>query len=320
MKKAAFWTILFVAFTPSLLLALGGSGPWAEGAYYPSQLDGRDSANVYNNTQAGFDAGQMDSPSGNTRNTNVFTSTTNTVFTTNVSFSNNITTNITVTNAGITLITNRIITTNIAVSTNIVSSVITNTDLVSAGAANVVSGVMGFAVRGGTPSSYGGGSSASGGTSTTGTSAASSSTGSAGSGSSGTVDNIALDSSLNYFAIYVNGDVFLGKTAAGINLNTKRVSGALINGVGGLTYQVVTNISVTSTTGTLSNSVLSVPNATASGYFNAKIKNNKTPFIFKGAGAITVNSAAAVASPSGTYPFNMDGIKSSGLTTSGYAQ
>jgi len=123
----------------------------------------------------------------------------------------------------------------------------------------------------------------------------------------------------------VNGDVFAGKTAAGINLDTKRVAGSLWNGVGGLTYQVVTNFSGSASGADVVVSerteVLAVPNATAGGYFNAKVKDNKSPFVFKGAGAITVNSADTTAgAPSGTYPFNVDGIKSSENSISAYGQ
>jgi len=319
--------ILILPVLVSNAAANAGPGPWASGAYYPGQLDGRYSANVYNNTQDRFDADEMDPPSGNSRYTNNFSSTTNTVFRTNISVSNVVSTVTTVTNIGLLSVTNRVTTTNAVETTNIVSASITNTDLISAGAANVVSGVLGFAIRNGTPSTSAGGSTSGGTGGSTGGATGGASGGSGattgGTGSSGTVETIGLDSSHNYFVIYVNGDVFAGKTAAGINLDTKRVAGSLWNGVGGLTYQVVTNFSGSASGADVTVSerteVLAVPNATAGGYFNAKVKDNKSPFVFKGAGAITVNSAVTVGAPSGTYPFNVDGIKSSENSISAYS-
>jgi len=302
--------ILVLPFLVANASANAGPGPWANGAYYPGQLDGRYSANVYNNTQARFDADEMNPPSGNRRFSDTITASTNTSFVTNVT--------ITVTNIGGLVVTNSV--------TNISSVTTTNFTLVNSGAANVVSGVLGFALRNGTPTatlSGSGGTSAGG--ATGGTSSGGSTTpgtGTSGTAQGGTVENIGLDNSHNYFVIYVNGDVFAGKTAAGINLDTKRVAGSLWNGVGGLTYQVVTNITgssdLTNSTFGSRTEVLGVPTATAGGYFNAKIKNSKTPFVFKGAGAISVNYGDPV-EPSSTFPFNVDGIKSSDNSISAYS-
>lgn len=302
--------LLILPVLVSNAAANAGPGPWANGAYYPGQLDGRYSANVYNNTQDRFDADEMDPPSGNSRYTNSFTvtpattnpATTNTFLTTNVTISitnvDGIISTTSTTNITSTTVTN-LATTNLAV-----------TNLASSGAANVVSGVLGFAVRNGTPLTSSAGSTAgaaAGGASGQPSVAA----GATGSSSGGTVDTIGFDPSANYFVVYVNGDVFAGKTAAGVNLNTKRVAGSLFNGTGGLTYQVVTNSGGLLSSNSGNVTILPTPTASAGGYFNAKIKNNKSPFVFKGAGAITVNSAATVATPSGTYPFDVDGIKSS---------
>jgi hypothetical protein len=321
---------LLLLLSATVLLTAGasanaGAGPWANGAYFPGQLDGRYSANVYNNTQARFDTDQMDTPSGNRVRTDTFSTNAGTADTTTVesSLSTNVTSTVTISNdAGVITSSNAVITTNITTQfvTNTVPGINGSTNLDTSGAANVVSGVLGFGVRNGTPStSAPGSSSAAGGTGGTGGAGGTPSGASGAGGSGGTVETIGLDSSHNYFVIYVNGDVFAGQTAAGINLNTKRVAGGLWNGIGGLKYQVVTNISVGTNTATLTNQVLAVPNATAGGYFNAKIKSDKSPFVFKGAGAITVNSAATVSSPSGTYPFDLDGIKSSDNSISGYS-
>lgn len=302
---------LAVAVATSMTAFAGaGSGPWANGAYFPGQLDGRYSANVYNNTQARFDSGQMQEPSGNSVRTDTFTTIPGSTTVSNV-LSTNSTTTVTISNFGGLLVTNVVVTTNIS-STQVTNSTPTLTNLTSSGAAAVVSGVLGFAIRNGTPSTSLGGGAAS-----------------IGSGSS-TVSSISLDTSHNYFVIYVDGDVFAGQTAAGINLNTQKVAGSLWSGVGRGTFERVENpVYVTNTnTGSISfvgyrTEILSIPGATAGGYFNGKIKDNKSPFVFRGAGEIstrgTPQANSAGLNASATYPFNLDGIKSSDNSISGYS-
>ena len=262
----AILPLLALAATAPSLWANAGAGPWANGAYYPGQLDGRYSANVYNNTQARFDTDQMDNPSGNSVRTDTFS--TNTV------------------------------------GTN------TTTNIVSTGSASVVSGVLGFGIRNGTPSTGGGGGS------TTAVGADSS-----------TVESIGLDTSHNYFVIYVDGNVFAGQTAAGINLDTQRVSGSLWKGAGQPTFLVVSNTSTTVNTNTTPPTIttntsvqnFAFPTATAGGYFNAKIKSDKSPFVFKGAGEISTAGTGVGGGGVATYPFDLDGIKSSDNSISGYS-
>lgn len=302
MKKLPVF--LLCAGLASDLLANAGPGPWANGAYYPGQLDGRYSANVYNDTQSRFHTGEENSPSGNRRFNDA---TTVTPATTSSSFQTNVTVNV-VDENGIITTTN---TTNIT-TVFVTNAAVTNVD--SYGAADVVSGVLGFAIRNGTPSTSSSGGTSAGSTNGTTTIGAANSGADAGS-STGTLESIGLDTSQNYFVVYVNGDIFAGQTAANVNIDTKRVAGSLLNGAGGVTYQVVTNLFSNS----IVTEVLAVPGATAGGYFNAKIKNMKSPFVFKGAGAISVRSES-MDFPSGTYPFNVDGIKSSDNTISGYSQ
>ena len=49
MKRWILLPLLLAATSPALAGNWFGSGPWASGAYYPGQLDGRYFANVYNN-------------------------------------------------------------------------------------------------------------------------------------------------------------------------------------------------------------------------------------------------------------------------------
>jgi hypothetical protein len=268
-----------------------GSGPWANGAYYPGQLDGRYSANVYNNTQDRLDFSEMDTPSENIVRTDTFETTPGT---TNVS--TYLTTNATTT----TTITNEfgvITSSNVVYNTNIASTVVTNTtpsttNLVTSGAAGVVSGVLGFAISNAVPAP------------TTGTAGGAANIGT-------TLQSIGLDNNLNYFVVYVDGDVFAGQTAAGINLDTKKVAGSLWNGTGKSSYEKVTNTTFDTNNRPISSAVslLTVPGASAGGYFNAKIKSDKSPFTFKGAGEISTRSTSQAGQGNATYPFNLDGIK-----------
>jgi len=265
MKHLAL-TFLLTGLSLQSLLAWGGPGPWANGAYYPGQLDGRYSANVYNNTQDRGDYSEMDTPSGNTVRTDTFSTNVGSVTT---SFETNFI-------GGVT--------------TNYTTNYVTN--IVTSGAAGVVSGVLGFAISNGVPAP------------TTGTSGGVANIGT-------TLQSIGLDNNLNYFVVYVDGDVFAGQTAAGINLGTKRVAGSLWNGTGRSFYEKVTNTTFDTNNRPISSSVtlLTVPGASAGGYFNANIKSSKSPFTFKGAGEVSTRSTSQAGRGNATYPFNLDGIK-----------
>ena len=250
-----------------------GSGPWANGTYYPGQLDGRYFANVYNNVGGTF--------------TKV--STTNSYFTTNQVVTTEIT------NTGGLAVTNTI-------TTNVVTGPLLQTNTVVNG--SVVSGVIGFGIRDGTPPFNAQSASATtqGGDASTGVS------------SSAALQALALDNSLNNFLIYVNGDVYIGTTAANINPDSSTVSGVLANGSGRTLYQLFTNqtagVASVANTGV---EVVSLPSATASGYFNANVNNNKATYTFSGNGTIAIATASGSTSEvDGTHNFQLNGIKTSG--------
>lgn len=266
------------------LLASAGSGPWTAGAYYAGQTDGRYSANVYNDASV---------PGGVVR-TNSYTTTsgslTNVIVTTTT---NSTFTNVPAPPSGTTIVT-----------TNSTSSVtpVQFTNVTSPAAANVVSGILGFGIRNGTPAVGGA------------TNTAATAAGTAGGFQSGnaSVASIGLDPTLNYFLIYVNGDVYVGQTAAQINMQASKVNGTLVNGAGRTTYQLFTNQeSAFFGVANVGVDVVSLPTASASGYFDAKIKNNKSPFTFKGDGEIAIRDAAGTVQSDRVYPFKVDGIKAS---------
>gem|GEM_PF-3031538 len=280
MQKAAFWTLLFVAFAPSLLMAFGGPGPWADGAYYPGQLDGRYFASVYNNVDGSFRR----------------VSTTSTYFTTNQQ------TTTVISNTGGLIVTN-------IVTTNVVDGPLQRTNTTIEG--SVVSGVMSFGIRSGTQPFVNASTVAVGAAGDSGTV-----------NSSSALQSLSLDQSLNNFLVYVNGDVYIGITAANINGPGSSVSGVLANGAGRTRYQVFTNQEAgVASVANVGVEVISLPSATASGFFNGKVKNNKSPYTFKGDGEITISTAIGFSSDvDGTHDFNVDGVKTSGNSASAFPQ
>jgi hypothetical protein len=274
---------LALHFSASIVLAGNwfGSGPWANGTYYPGQLDGRYFANVYNNAGGTF-----------TR-----VSTTNTFFTTNE------TTTTVISNTGTTFDTNIVI-------TNVVRGPFLATNTVVLG--SVVSGVIGFGIRDGSQPFVNASTVAVGAEGVSGTA-----------NSSSALQSLSLDRSLNNFLVYVNGDVYVGTTAANINPSSSTVAGVLANGAGRTRYQVFTN-QATGGGGGVANvgvEVISIPSATASGYFNANVNNNKATYTFNGSGTISIATAVGGASDvDGTHNFILDGIKTSGNSTSAFPQ
>ena len=276
--KTILLPLLAIALATNASLAGNwfGSGPWANGTYYPGQLDGRYFANVYNNVGGTF-----------TR-----VSTTNSYFITNQV--------VTTTSTNIGGLTNTVIET-----TNVVTGPLLETNTVVNG--SVVSGVIGFGIRDG---------SAPFGATTQGTGA------DANVSSSAALQALALDNSLNNFLIYVNGDVYIGTTAANINPNSSTVSGVLANGSGRTRYQLFTN--QTADIGSVANTgveVVSLPSATASGYFNANVNNNKATYTFSGSGTIAIATASGSTSEvDGTHNFQLNGIKTSGNSATAFPQ
>jgi len=190
-------------------------------------------------------------------------------------------------------------------TTNVVTGPLLETNTVVNG--SVVSGVIGFGIRDGSPpfNAQGQGTGANASVS-----------------SSAALQALALDNSLNNFLIYVNGDVYIGTTSANINPDSSTVSGVLANGSGRTQYQLFTN----QTAGTFSVAntgveVVSLPSATASGYFNANVNNNKATCTFSGSGTIAIATASGSTSEvDGTHNFQLNGIKTSGNSATAFPQ
>jgi hypothetical protein len=266
------------ALSSAPLFAGAGTGPWALGAYYPGQLDGRYFASVYNNVDGSFSK----------------VSTTNSYYVTNQTVTTEIT------NSGGLIVTN-------TVTTNVVTGPLFETNTVVTG--SVISGILGFGIKDGVPTVVGASGSTEGGAG-------------AGNASVGSFQVPSFDPTLNNFVIYVNGDVYVGTTAANINPSSSTVAGALINGAGRARYQVFTNQEAgVASVADVGVQVISLPSATASGYFNANVKNNKSPYTFKGKGTISIATASGASSfIDGIHQFNLNGIKTSLISASAVQQ
>jgi len=266
------------ALSSAPLFAGAGTGPWALGAYYPGQLDGRYFASVYNNVDGSFSK----------------VSTTNSYYVTNQTVTTEIT------NSGGLIVTN-------TVTTNVVTGPLFETNTVVTG--SVISGILGFGIKDGVPTVVGASGSTEGGAG-------------AGNASVGSFQVPSFDPTLNNFVIYVNGDVYVGTTAASINPSSSTVAGALINGAGRARYQVFTNQEAgVASVANVGVQVISLPSATASGYFNANVKNNKSPYTFKGKGTISIATASGASSfIDGIHQFNLNGIKTSLISASAVQQ
>jgi len=133
-----------------------------------------------------------------------------------------------------------------------------------------------------------------------------------------------VDPSLNSFLVYVNGDVYVGSTSANINPDSSTVSGVLANGAGRTRYQLFTNQTTGEFGGAVANTgveVISVPSASASGYFNANVNNNKATYTFAGGGTIAIATATGGGSEvDGTHNFQLNGIKTSVNSASAFPQ
>lgn len=154
---------------------------------------------------------------------------------------------------------------------------------------------------------------------------------------------LEIDRTVNYYAIFVNGRTYTGTTAGAINYETDRVNGTLIGTAPGtlsttntqVTSQLLTNVTTTNeaitindngvitTTNTavsstnvvtdfITNSlVTTIPIATGvDGAFQANIRGKGGVFTFKGPGYLTVPGPVIDSQQvNETKSFNVDGIR-----------
>lgn len=179
----------------------------------------------------------------------------------------------------------------------------------------VVSGVLGFGIRNGMPST---------------TASSDNVAGNSGANpfsGSFTVQSIEVDTSHNYFVAYIDGKMYAGQTVGNININQNQVSGTLLNGTSTAGFE---RVNVTTVIGTNAAGVpiiattptfIPVPGGVAGGFFNANITKNQAVFAFSGPGKISTQSVTTNSTTAGdlfTYPFSLNGMRVSFDSTSGY--
>lgn len=135
------------------------------------------------------------------------------------------------------------------------------------GTPSVISGVLGFGLRNGSP--------------TTATNSTVS--------TNGTQNTISVDPFQNYFVVFVDGKTFAGFTIANLNNQVDQVSGGLFNGIGPSTTLAFTNTEVTFNTNTpptiqSSNNIVVFETFqnTCGGGFNAALTGKKDVITFSG--------------------------------------
>jgi hypothetical protein len=118
----------------------------------------------------------------------------------------------------------------------------------------------------------------------------------------------SINNAENYFVVYVDGQSYVGQTIANINENSSKVSGGLANGQGEPTFSVlVTTNFPGSTNQTVTTTQLTILN-TCGGAFDANITGKKSVISFEGINTGTL-STAANGFPTSTNTFSLNGMK-----------
>jgi hypothetical protein len=100
-----------------------------------------------------------------------------------------------------------------------------------------------------------------------------------------TLRGAQFDGTANYFMIFVEGRTYVGQTLASVNIDTKKVGGALR----GTTPASILTIPAPAFD---ASDALPIVNRGLSGGFTAKIKNDKATFTFKGNGQLSTPANA----------------------------
>jgi len=151
---------------------------------------------------------------------------------------------------------------------------------------------------------------------------------------------IEIDRSLNYYAIFVNGRTFVGTTAAGINYDNSSVNGTLIGTQpteGGLTNfsissQLITNVTITNIGGLAVTNIVTqtifftnavpIPVTTGvDGAFQANVNGKRGIFTFQGPGQLS--APGPVVDGQQVNPvtaFNVNGIRVSFSSQANFQQ
>jgi hypothetical protein len=112
----------------------------------------------------------------------------------------------------------------------------------------------------------------------------------------------------NYFVVYVDGLSYVGSTIANINNNSSQVNGGLAAGRAAPTFSVIATTNFPGTTNqTVTITQLTVEN-TCGGGFAATVTGNKSVISFQGVNTGTL-ATSRNGVPTATNTFSLDGLK-----------
>jgi hypothetical protein len=153
------------------------------------------------------------------------------------------------------------------------------------GAPAVISGVLGFGLRNGAPSTVDNSTITTGGTETT----------------------ISVDPFQNYFVVFLNGQTYAGLTIANLNNQVDQVSGGLFNGVGPSTVTPVAVANPAPPPATIATLVTN--QNTAGGGFIASLTGKKAVITFSGNNTGTLQTSVNGVPVPPANTFSLNGMK-----------
>lgn len=155
------------------------------------------------------------------------------------------------------------------------------------GAPSIVSGVLGFGLRNGSPS-------------TQNETALS---------DNGTQNTISVDPFQNYFVVFINGRSYAGLTIANINNQVDSVSGGLFNGQSASTFLVTPTVVVPGTPPLVIEGFTTEITQTCGGGFNATLTGKKAIITFSGNETGTLQASENGAPVGVPNTFSLNGLK-----------
>ena len=153
------------------------------------------------------------------------------------------------------------------------------------GAPSVVSGVLGFGLRNGSPT-----------TSTNSTIM-----------TNGTQNTIRVDPFQNYFVVFLNGQTYAGLSIANLNNQTDQVSGGLYDGIGPST--------ITPVVAPPADTIVVTNQNTCGGGFIANLTGKKATITFSGNNTGTLQTSVNGVPVPPVYTFSLNGMKVGNQTT-----
>ena len=118
----------------------------------------------------------------------------------------------------------------------------------------------------------------------------------------------SIVSAENYFVVYVDGQSYVGSTVANINNNSSQISGGLAAGLAAPTFSVIATTNFPGTTNQTVTTTQLVEENTSGGGFSATLTGKKSVVSFQGINTGII-STSVNGIPRSTNTFSLDGLK-----------